>query len=55
MTLHVPGKDIHCESEEDDLDAAIDLRADKLDRQVLKYKDRRAARPRGAAQEPQAK
>ena len=55
ITLHVPGKDIHCESEEDDLYAAIDLLADKLDRQVLKYKDRRAAWPRGAAQEPQAK
>lgn len=55
VTLHVPGKDIHCESEEDDLYAAIDLLADKLDRQVLKYKDRRAAWPRGAAREPQAK
>jgi putative sigma-54 modulation protein len=40
ITLHVRGKDLHCESEEDDLYAAIDLLADKLDRQVLRYKDK---------------
>jgi putative sigma-54 modulation protein len=45
VTLHVRGKDIHCESEQDDLYAAIDLLADKLDRQVLKYKDRLIAKP----------
>jgi putative sigma-54 modulation protein len=39
-TLHVRGKDLHCESEQQDLYAAIDLLADKLDRQVLRYKDR---------------
>jgi putative sigma-54 modulation protein len=39
-TLHVRGKDLHCESEEEDLYAAIDLLADKLDRQVLRYKDK---------------
>jgi putative sigma-54 modulation protein len=44
VTLHVRGKDIHCESEQEDLYAAIDLLADKLDRQVLKYKDRLIAR-----------
>jgi putative sigma-54 modulation protein len=41
VTLHVSGKDLHCESEEADLYAAIDLLADKLDRQVLRYKDKR--------------
>jgi putative sigma-54 modulation protein len=41
VTLHVRGKDLHCESEEADLYAAIDLLVDKLDRQVLRYKDRR--------------
>jgi ribosome hibernation promoting factor len=41
VTLHVRGKELHCESEEPDLYAAIDLLADKLDRQVLKYKDKR--------------
>jgi putative sigma-54 modulation protein len=40
VTLHVPGKDLHCESEQGDLYAAIDTLADKLDRQVLKYKDK---------------
>jgi putative sigma-54 modulation protein len=40
-TLHVRGKDLHCECEDQDLYAAIDLLADKLDRQVLRYKDKR--------------
>ena len=39
-TLHVPGKDLHCASEQQDLYAAIDLLADKLDRQVQRYKHR---------------
>jgi len=38
VTLHVRGKDLHCEQEEDDLYAAIDLLVDKLDRQVLRHK-----------------
>ena len=41
VTLHVSGKDLHCKCEQDDLYAAIDLLADKLDRQVLRYKDKR--------------
>jgi putative sigma-54 modulation protein len=40
-TLHVRGKELHCECEEADLYAAIDLLVDKLDRQVLRYKDKR--------------
>jgi len=40
VTLHVPGKELHCESEEADMYAAIDLLADKLDRQVIRYKDK---------------
>ena len=40
VTLHVPGKDLHCECEQGDLYAAIDMLADKLDRQVLKHKDK---------------
>ena len=40
VTLHVPGKELHCECEESDLYAAIDMLADKLDRQILKYKDK---------------
>ncbi len=52
-TLHVRGKDLHCKSEEDDLYAAIDLLADKLDRQVLRYKDKRFdKRPEGKDEGP---
>ena len=47
VTLHVRGKDIHCECEEQDLYAAIDLLVDKLDRQVQKYKGKHSeTRPR---------
>ncbi len=45
VTLRVRGKDLYCESEEDDLYAAIDLMIDKLDRQVIKYKDRVSEKP----------
>ena len=38
ITLHVKGKDINADAEDSDLYAAIDLLADKLDRQVLKHK-----------------
>jgi ribosome hibernation promoting factor len=48
VTLHVRGKDIHCACEEQDLYAAIDLLADKLDRQVLKYKGKRLDMPHEA-------
>lgn len=48
VTLHVRGKDIHAESVDADLYAAIDLLVDKLDRQVIKYKDKSRARPHDA-------
>lgn len=38
VTMRLPGKDIHCESIEENLYAAIDLVVDKLDRQVVKHK-----------------
>ena len=38
INIHVPGKEIFAESSDADLYAAIDTLADKLDRQVLKYK-----------------
>ena len=41
VTLRVRGKDIHCECEDTDLYAAIDLMVDKLDRQVLRHKGKR--------------
>ena len=40
VTVHVSGKDIHVESEDTDLYAAIDRLVDKLDRQVMKHKER---------------
>ncbi len=46
VTLHVRGKDLHCASEQEDLYAAIDLLADKLDRQVLRYKDKMSTEKR---------
>ena len=43
VNLHARGKDIHVEAVEADMYAAIDALADKLDRQVLKHKEKRAA------------
>jgi putative sigma-54 modulation protein len=40
VTLHVSGKDLHAESIAQDLYAAIDTLIDKLDRQVIKHKDK---------------
>ena len=48
VTVHVRGKDIYVESDDEDLYAAIDLLVDKLDRQILKYKDRVQAHPHDA-------
>ena len=41
--VHVRGKEIHAEAIEPDMYAAIDALADKLDRQVLKYKEKISA------------
>lgn len=46
ITLHVRGKDLHAACTHTDLYAAIDMLIDKLDRQVLKYKDMRTEHPR---------
>ena len=46
--VHVPGGDIFCESCEPDLYAAIDNLVDKLDRQIIKHKDKAFAHPRDA-------
>ncbi|RTZ43122.1 ribosome-associated translation inhibitor RaiA [Candidimonas sp. SYP-B2681] len=40
ITMRLRGKDIHCEAADENLYAAIDLLADKIDRQVLKYKSK---------------
>ena len=44
VNLHARGKDIHVEAIEPDMYAAIDALADKLDRQVLKHKEKRELR-----------
>ena len=50
VNLHTRGKDIHVEAIEADMYAAIDALIDKLDRQVLKHKEKRAEhRHEGAA------
>ena len=38
--VHVRGKEIHAESVDADMYAAIDALADKLDRQVIKHKEK---------------
>ena len=40
--VHLSGKDLYCESVDEDMYAAIDGLADKLDRAVLKYKEKLA-------------
>lgn len=40
ITLRLRGNNIHVESVDDDMYAAIDMLVDKLDRQVLRHKDR---------------
>jgi len=40
INLHMKGKDLFVESADGDLYAAIDLMIDKLDRQVIRHKDR---------------
>jgi putative sigma-54 modulation protein len=39
VTVHFQGKDLHAEAKHADLYAAIDLLADKIDRQVVRYKE----------------
>jgi putative sigma-54 modulation protein len=41
--VHVRGKEIHAESIDPDMYAAIDLLADKLDRQVVRHKEKLSA------------
>ena len=47
-TCHVSGKDIFVNSNGHDLHAAIDALVDRLDRQLIKYKDRLRAHPHDA-------
>jgi putative sigma-54 modulation protein len=45
ITLRLRGNNIHVESVEEDMYAAIDTLVDKLDRQVLRHKDRVKSHP----------
>jgi putative sigma-54 modulation protein len=47
-TLHVAGGEIVGTAEHDDMYAAIDLLVDKLDRQLIKYKEKQLEREQGA-------
>ncbi|MDT3718547.1 ribosome hibernation-promoting factor, HPF/YfiA family [Pseudomonas oryzihabitans] len=46
-TLHVAGAAVVANSEHDDMYAAIDLLADKLDRQLIKHKEKSIERQQG--------
>jgi putative sigma-54 modulation protein len=48
VSVHVRGKDIHVECDDENLYAAIDGLVDKLDRQIIKYKDKTFAHPHEA-------
>lgn len=47
VNLHVSGKDIFVQAEDADLYAAIDSLVDKLDRQVVKHKEKNSDHHRG--------
>lgn len=46
-TLHVVGGEIHAKAENEDMYAAIDGLVDKLDRQILKHKEKNVDRMQG--------
>ncbi|MGB0361027.1 MAG: ribosome hibernation-promoting factor, HPF/YfiA family [Endozoicomonas sp.] len=43
-TLHVPGLEVNATADHEDMYAAIDLLSDKLDRQLVKYKEKALGR-----------
>ncbi|CAE6896792.1 MAG TPA: ribosome-associated translation inhibitor RaiA [Pseudomonas sp.] len=47
-TLHVAGGEVVANAEHQDMYAAIDLLADKLDRQLIKHKEKQLDRLQGA-------
>ena len=46
-TLHIAGNDLVAEAEHSDMYAAIDLLADRLDRQLIKHKEKHIGRQQG--------
>ncbi|MBT8766240.1 ribosome hibernation-promoting factor, HPF/YfiA family [Pseudomonas boanensis] len=47
-TLHVAGGEVVANAEHEDMYAAIDLLTDKLDRQLIKHKEKQLHRQQGA-------
>lgn len=45
--VHVAGADIHASAEHEDMYAAIDAMADKLDRQLVKHREKTISRMHG--------
>ena len=45
--MHISGHDLHASAESEDMYAAIDAMADKLDRQLLKHKEKLISRKQG--------
>jgi len=46
-TMHVSGAELFADADSDDMYAAIDALADKLDRQLLKHKEKLVSRHHG--------
>lgn len=46
-TLHITGSEVFADSENEDLYAAIDAMSDKLDRQIIKHKEKTVNRHHG--------
>jgi len=52
--VHVRGRDIFCESVHEDMYAAIDGLVDKLDRQILKHKEKAVEQRQNGGARPRA-
>jgi len=53
-TIHINGANLFAEAENEDMYAAIDALADKLDRQLKKHKEKRSNHHRGSSSALQA-
>ena len=54
VSLHVSGRDLFCEAVETDMYVAIDAMADRLDRMVVRHKEKQTDHRGHAPVEPQA-
>ena len=48
-TIHMTGAEVHAKAQHEDMYAAIDQLIDKLDRQILKHKEKQVDRMHGAS------